>query len=254
VEADGGTEIRARPTVPHLARRRVSAFPGGFRSSGSPLKTLIIIIIIIISRIITSVVGTVRLPLMTCRNSASPVAGGRGRWDPDRSTTTATVCFTPLVREKCCAALVNNAVGCVVGSTAERFGQEDIILFFAFGPVRRGQNDRNKNVSRKTSVRFRGGKDNDLLLRRRHTDVGLSEAASAGRTRNTHTHMHTQTSHFYVICHLRGRDLCPFQFLYYATIRKYHVNWFLFIFCTDLATLFVTFISTSCFPFFACTF
>jgi len=85
---------------------------------------------------------------------------------------------------------VNIVVGCVVGSTAERFGQEDIILFFAFGPVRRGQNDRNKNVSRKTSVRFRGGKDNDLLLRRRHTDVGLSEAASASRTRNTHTHTH----------------------------------------------------------------
>lgn len=109
------------------------------------------------------------------------------------------MCFKPLVREKCYAALVSIAVGCVVGSVAERFGQEDIILFFAFGPVRRGQNNRNKNVSRTTSVRFRGGKDNDLLQQRRHTDVGLSEAASTGRTRNTHTH------NTYAFTHSRAR-------------------------------------------------
>lgn len=40
MEADSGTEIRARPTVPHLTQRRVKAFPGGFRSSGSPLKSV----------------------------------------------------------------------------------------------------------------------------------------------------------------------------------------------------------------------
>lgn len=41
---------------------------------------------------------------MTCRNSTSPVVvGGGGEIRIDRRR----LCFTPLVREKCCAALVN---------------------------------------------------------------------------------------------------------------------------------------------------